>query len=70
MAERMATSFKLDQETLNLLDALAARYGVTRAAALRFIVRDAAQRAGMQLAPLMPAELMERPGPKARRAAK
>jgi hypothetical protein len=59
-------SFRLDAETWTLLDALASRYGVTRAAALRFIVREAAQRAGLELPPLTPTDL-ERPRGRPRR---
>ncbi len=60
--QRFPSTFRLDAETWALLDALAARYGTTRAAALRFIVREAAQRAGLPMAPLTPADLERRPG--------
>jgi hypothetical protein len=66
MSELRTSSFRLDAATWALLDALAARYGVTRAAALRFIVREAAQRAGLELPPLTPADL-ERPRGRPRR---
>ena len=69
MAERLPTGFRLDPETIALLDALADRYGVTRTATLRFIVREAAQRAGLEMAPMTPQDFVERVGRKRRQPA-
>jgi hypothetical protein len=69
MADLVPVSFRLDAETLRLLDALARRYGSTRVAALRFIVRQVAEQAGLSLPPLTPADLEHRPGRKPRDAA-
>jgi hypothetical protein len=66
MDELIPTSFRLDRETVSLLDALARRYGSSRVATLRFIVRQAAEQAGLPMPPLTPVDLEFRPGPKPR----
>ena len=58
------TGFRLSEEALRLLDALAARYGLNRTAALEMLIREAARQQGIHADTRIQAE--NQPGPTSR----
>ena len=62
MAELIHIAFRLEPETLRLLDELADRYQTTRVAALRYALRRTAEADGLSVPPLTPTSLERRVG--------
>jgi hypothetical protein len=65
MGNLSPVGFRLESETLQLLDSLADHYKTTRVAALRFAIREAAKGAGLPVPALTPHDL-ERRAPRRR----
>ena len=55
------TGFRLSEEALRLLDALAAQHGLNRTAALEMLIRQAARQQGIHADPGIQAESEQSP---------